>query len=378
MMTMENNTQEVKICLYSDTHLKSNDTLGSMVDGINSRLQQKLDILTTVKDIALKRGCKAVVDLGDTFDTTNPPNFVRNLYALKVGEMIGQGLQYVKICGNHETAGGNKRAGGPIHSVGWDTHLLANTKNFKVITEPKIVRIADIDFLCIPEVPAPKHIRSMLKKYPKHICFGHFEVKGSSKYASGIKSTTGIPAAIVKTRALTLLGHIHTRQQLFRGKIHHIGCVARTNYNDADTPAGVCILTVNTSTYKTKVEYVDIFDIDLLSLPITEGKPFPTNHKVKKGPNGFIMRLVITGTREWIASQQQEIEELRKQLLSQGAIKIRLKVELIPTGKTISNIKQIASDFDGEKLIRTVAKKDKRNAAEGVRYLDAGKEATVE
>jgi len=350
----------IKLCLFGDLHLKTNDPLGSMKDGVNTRMLAKLDKLDIIKQIAIENNCTATVELGDTFDRINPPDTIRNLYATKVRSFLDTGMQYIRILGNHETTGTDQ--GG----AGLDTAILVGKNDlYKVVNTPEFYEFkvagGPLPFLFIPEVNLDR-INKALSEFPDTFVLGHFAVEGT-QFPNGRTETDGIKRGALAKRPGTLLGHIHNRQQLFKGKVHYIGAVARADFGDREIDTGVAILRIDTGKDNAwSVEYVPIPDVQLLDFRIEEGGTYSDNC-FNDFEAGAIIKLTYRGSKAWYMGQ--DTAGIKGHILKNGAAKVYIRFQSTDTAMQ----EVITEKTSLEELIEKKANVDKQDPTTGLTIL---------
>lgn len=308
----------LKLLTFGDLHLKPTDPFGTVTEGVNSRLLDKLDKLDAIREIAKEHGCSYVVELGDTFDHVNPPDYIRTLYAKKVRSILEQRIGYIRILGNHETTG--HEYGG----AGMDTAVLAGSPMYRVVNKPEVFSIQwkqglkEVNLLLIPEV-SHEEILDAIKNHPDLPILGHFGVAGAV-YPNGEAEKDGVPQVHLLNRDI-YLGHIHSRQSLMGGRVNYIGAVARANFGDKDVPTGCCIVSLSPDGEGVYCfhEFVSIPDVELAEFVVTPDlNPITAHTKIHE--KGFIAKIKYEGPKEWfMAHSKQEDKEILERF---GAAKV--------------------------------------------------------
>lgn len=345
--------------MFGDLHLKPNDSLGSTVNGNNTRLDQKFDMLELALSRFQKAGVQVVVELGDTYDRINPPDHIRNRYAEIVSKYIkSAGFIYYRILGNHEVTGGKYGASGQ------DVGMFSDGK-YIVIDQPKLVTLGpENKVLMIPEVSI-EEIEKSLEKYPQDLVMGHFGVQGMF-FVSGEKDTSGVdPKYFSKRQGKTYLGHIHTRQTL-NNNIHFIGCVARANFGDMKTTTGITLVDLNGILSIEK--YIELKDMPLCEIKYCEGDDDPFEDGPAITPS--IYKFKYVGSRTWFMSLPVTIH--KSSFLKKGVLKIFSEFKQVG-----GDVKEEALDIrehSFEQMIELQAKEDKVDVKQGLKYLEAASE----
>jgi DNA repair exonuclease SbcCD nuclease subunit len=352
---------EYRICLLADLHLKLNDTLGNTTaSGINSRLSKKLELLDKVIQVAKDYNCSSIVELGDTYDNINPPDNVRNLYASIVIKALNAGIEWVRIIGNHATSGHE------FSGAGRDTGIL-NGKTLIVLDKPATVDLKQFTILYIPEIPIFE-IKEFIKKEKREkntIIFGHFSVIGAV-YPNGKLEEEGIKLSSLKG-IKSYLGHIHKRQTLASESVHYIGCLAKNNFSDKDAKTGCCIVTLDTDKNTITEEYIDLLDIDLIEITITENSN-PVTEGIFTCNKDSIIKLIYSGSKYWYTGQ--EPLELKQKLIGIGASKVFVQFNPENSVDTTEKIVDNEGEFCITSLVKKKAEQDGVPIQTGLRYLE--------
>lgn len=346
-----------KILLFSDLHLRVNDSLGVIKDGENSRLEDKRKVLKKIVDIAIEQSVDMVVDLGDTFDAINPSDKLRMLYAEGLRPLIENKIKFARILGNHETDG-------KIGS-GEDVSVWVDKESYHVVAKPTVINLNGLEILFIPEVNNDQVIKSLVE-FPDHLCLGHFGVQGAD-YGSGKKDESGLLLKHFAKRTYpTYIGHYHKRQELLQGWIQYIGAICKANFGDADIPTGVTLLTFHGDRPSlTDEEVIEIEERQLHQFIFEEG--FTEKQLVQKGMKikNSIIKLRYYGSSDWY--QLQDTKKTVKGLYSKGASKVFIEFNL--TNNEIKELDLVDTNFNFQDLIEKQAKKDKQDAQMGLEYL---------
>lgn len=338
----------MKILAFGDLHLRITDPLGSPTsDGLNTRLLKKLSTLELVVQRAIETKLDVIVDLGDTFDSVNPGNKVRALYAKQVQTAIAAGLRWVRVLGNHETDG--------EYGVGVDVALLAD--KYEVIREPGFSRALK-DVLFIPECSNEK-ICQALKDNPGVPVFGHFGVEGAT-YGGNRMAEAGISQSLFYGRGKpTFIGHIHRRQKLANDTVIYVGALCRADFGDKDIETGVVLFDTDCETWV----IVDIPDTPLVEIVRTADSSSEVTLET-----GAIVKVLWRGSREWFKGIEHGAFE--KLLYKLGAAKVFSTFE---NTDVVTGFDDIVSD-DGqlsiETAIRDCAIRDKVPVESGLKYFE--------
>lgn len=353
--------RKVSCMLYSDLHLRISDPLGApTADGLNTRVVSKLNSLSKVIRYAIDRNCDQIIDLGDTFDTINPPSRLRNAFMRKVADATDNGIQWIRIPGNHETDG-IEADGLDLGMVDRDTYFISPT----ICEHPKLEGIT-----FIPEIKVDKIVEELNKN--KHdLIIGHFEVTGSI-YQSGSMGISGVPQSLFVDRSFpTFLGHIHKRQILCDDRIVYIGALCKRDFGDKDIITGCCYLELlfdGLSLVRVDYEFIPIPDIDLIQISFKEGdKLVKDDSNIVSFGSESIIKIRCEGTHEWFSSCSDYIKFLNDLFMQGGAQKVI--IDFRPISNIDDDIIVNRDSIDFEQIIKEKAEKDGRNPDIGLDYF---------
>ncbi len=360
----------VKILLFSDLHLRVNDSLGVIRDGENSRLQDKRKTLKQITDIAIKEQVDLVCDLGDTYDSINPSDKLRLLYAegfqgLNDVSLDGMSacipnIKFIRVLGNHETDG---KVG-----AGEDTAIWTYRNGYNVIVRPQRQVLNNLEILFIPEVSNDKVIEA-LEKYPDALVLGHFGIQGAD-YGTGKKDESGILLKhIVNRKQPVRLGHYHKRQR------HYIGAICRANFGDKDITTGVTVMTFDDANKLIDEKYIEVEDRSLIEIKFHEESSQEKRIEnlitaVTNMAKDAIIKLRYYGSSEWF--QSQDVKSTVKQYYDIGASKVIVDFNML--NSEVKELEEVDTNFNFKDLISKKAQEDKQDESIGLKYLNKASE----
>ena len=209
-----------KILFIGDPHLKIN------------RFDLATRFLTWLNELIAKEKPDLVVNLGDTFDTHAVlRSEVLNEYMKHVYHVIGLGIPYVYLLGNHDMYKPNDSK---YHAL---LPFKNKIDNFYVIDKTQ-------DFMGMTFVPY-QYNGANFPKQTLPICVAHQTFLGADY--GPIRATEGVDATSVSGCEIIISGHIHTKSVL--GSVLYVGSPFSQSASDVDQVKGITIL--DTDTYKT-------------------------------------------------------------------------------------------------------------------------------
>ena len=94
----------MKIIISTDYHLRTEDPAGISINGVNSRLLDRINSLSIVVNYAIENKADFFFILGDIFNKINPIEKLRTLFvATVINPLILNGIPIVIVPGNHDT-----------------------------------------------------------------------------------------------------------------------------------------------------------------------------------------------------------------------------------------------------------------------------------
>ena len=222
----------MKILLYSDLHLRED------------RLDDAIFVLNEVRDIAVSRGIKKLINGGDTFNTRGVIR-TRCLRALYDAYAIyaSTGLEQTILVGNHD----QEDRAGLIHPM----KIFEQFKGWFVADEPRT--IGGIAF--IPYVE-PKKVEAFLSRVKPitartGVAVVHLGIKGAM-INDWRADTEGIPAKWFSKFKRVFSGHYHYRNAF--DNVQYIGSPYQQTHAEAGQEKGVLIY----DTISGVIEFVEI------------------------------------------------------------------------------------------------------------------------
>lgn len=227
----------MKLLVYADLQATDGDEL--CFHNPNTTLQHYRveKFFNDISRIYTEKGCKGVVDLGDTTDD-------RSAIPLPTLEVLGTGMTKLpdgsnwKLTGNHEQY---------LRDISVNNRRLFEHK-FNVIDDRRIQMMGDwaAFYISYPADYAEltEWLVQNISRFKKcrKVLFGHFLVEGAF-FQSGI-ALKGIPRSVLEPFDLVLLGHVHIPQSVTT-KIHYVGSPFQQDWGEANQAKRVGIVNTN-------------------------------------------------------------------------------------------------------------------------------------
>lgn len=210
----------MKVLVLGDTHIWNHSQLGGpMEGGLNRRCRDLIrDIRDTVEGAKSNFGVKAVVQLGDFFDKSNPPPAVMNA---AMGLIKESGIPWHIIAGNHD-----------IRSFGAPSAItpLGKLEGCFVYDEPKTVEIGGVGWAMVPFTArtAAESVNALRDSAATFACLHYGCVL--SHLASGRPDTISV-LEIPPNLPLCFFGHEHGSRAR-RDNATSLGSFAQFNFGD--------------------------------------------------------------------------------------------------------------------------------------------------
>lgn len=240
----------MKHIILGDVHLGRSLNIGKPASGknLNSRVQDQLDLLHWVEDLASADDCKHVVITGDVYHDPRPHPAIINLFMsfLKQGE--DKGIKYDIVAGNHDIL----RTGNYVLSA-LDLVPTVDLNNAKSYKNPKTLNFDNCTFSFLPfrdkrmyeaadtnealsKLAAEMNESLELDENKKNILVGHLALEKSLSVGDEISDQTNelfVPLDMFDKFDYVWMGHIHHYQVLKEEGPHicHIGSMDRSDFS---------------------------------------------------------------------------------------------------------------------------------------------------
>lgn len=232
----------MKILLYSDNHwATSTSVLRQRGKRYSLKLENQIESINWVNQVAEEMGCDKIICLGDFFD--KPELNAEELTALKEIEV----KHHMFIVGNHEINSSDLKYS--------SAHLFSGQS--KVFDKPEIIKLGTRDTLILPyTTDSTRHdigelIKSLNVNPSELLILSHNDIK-DIQYGP-YKSTVGYPKQdILDNCKLFINGHIHNAGT-FEQKIINIGSLTGINFNNDSDNYKNGIIILDTETLEVKL-----------------------------------------------------------------------------------------------------------------------------
>jgi DNA repair exonuclease SbcCD nuclease subunit len=210
----------MRILFIGDCHLKIN------------RFDLATSFLSWLNQLIIEQKPDLVVNLGDTFDTHAVlRSEVLNEFIKHVDVVLGQGIPYVYLLGNHDMYKPNDPK---YHAL---LPFKDKINNFHIIDKTQ-------DFMGMTFVPYQYYGYNFPKK-TLPVCVAHQTFLGADY--GPIRATEGVDASSIVGCDIIISGHIHTKSVL--GSVLYVGSPFSQSASDIDQVKGITIF--DTDNYKT-------------------------------------------------------------------------------------------------------------------------------
>lgn len=292
----------MKICLYTDNHFSQYSSIvRKRGNKYSLRLENQIQSLNWVEQVAKEKECSSIICLGDFFDTSTIN--AEELTALK-DVNFNKDIEHIFLVGNHEM-GNNDLSYNSTNAL---------SQYGKVINKPTIDCGFGYEILYLPYMlesnrkPLEEIIEETVKEYytgmsitqevKERIILSHNDLKGirygqyESKQGFDIKE-------IEKCCSLFINGHLHNQQQI-TNKILNLGNLTGQNFSEDGFKYSHCLAILDTNTLK-----IDLINnpyaFNFYKIDTTEDNDFNVLDKCING--------IVT-----IKVNQDKVEELKEKL----------------------------------------------------------------
>lgn len=281
------------VVAIADTHLKATEKYGKPnADGVNSRLQDKLDAINQAVQYALKNDVDLFVHLGDVYDKINPSEFLRSKFLRTIKPLIGK-IPIVIVIGNHDTDES-------VFSLMADDVLLETlqSEDIMIFEDPAELEIGGVEFLILPW-KKDSIIQKELKASKDKIVLGHFGIDGAVASGSEFVLSKGVAQTLFDRHLYTFLGHYHRYQHT--DKFMYVGSTARADFGERNDPKGFVHFKVEGK--KVRSKFISTNDRAFFQYTVSEEE----DHGFQELYNwdslkGNIVKIIFHGSEDWYLS----------------------------------------------------------------------------
>ena len=237
----------MKILLFTDNHFTQySSIIRSRGKKYSKRLENQIESLNWVNEIALEKGCEAMICLGDFFD--KPELNSEELTALN--DIKWNNLEKYFIVGNHEASNGDLS----FNSV----NVLASLGT--VVYKPTLISRYGFDLFMLPYIvetdrkPLSEYLEDLYRgmfttqECRETIILSHNDLKGIR--FGQFESKNGFDInEIDRCCSLYVNGHLHNQQQI-SNKILNLGNLTGQNFSEDAEKYSHCVGVLDTESLK--------------------------------------------------------------------------------------------------------------------------------
>ena len=228
----------MKILLYSDNHFSTySSILRTRGEKYSTRLENQIESLMWVENMAELYACEEVICLGDFFD--RPELNAEEISALK--EIVWKNnIRHTFLVGNHEISTGDNMVS--------SSNLFGFNCNADVIPYPCCFTTTDGCEICLLPYTTESNRKSLVELFGekgnnRRIILSHNDIKGINY--GNVVSTVGYSLGEIETYCdLFINGHIHNEGQF--GKVINIGNLTGQNFSENGLKYSHRVLIVDT------------------------------------------------------------------------------------------------------------------------------------
>lgn len=227
----------MKICVYADNHFcKYSSIIRQRGNKYSLRLENQIQSLNWVEQLAAYAGCKSIVCLGDFFD--KPILDAEELSALSEINFY-KNISHSFLVGNHEL--GDKF--GEFNSV----NALSRVCNAHIFNKPTSFIVDDVQVCFLPYLTEYNKLDDIFKLdsqiVNKRIIFSHNDIKGIQY--GGFLTTSGFDIDDIKNSCdLFINGHLHNGCRI--NNVVNLGNLTGQNFNEDAFKYEHCALIIDT------------------------------------------------------------------------------------------------------------------------------------
>ena len=279
----------MNIIVFTDLHLKNYSSYSSILpNGINSRLQEGLDVLDQIKRYANEHSAEYCINLGDLFDRVlvNPEEL--NLTYRKLLEFR---CKIIMLLGNHDYI--RRR------NSKWSVLEVLESDKIHIVKDVERKEIGGRSIGFIPYTEEREFIEDAMNMEGTDILFIHQGISGFNP-GTGISLKTNIPINVFRGNKLVVSGHYHKYQKL--GDFMYLGSPIQHNFGEEGNESHIMLLRTKSLTY------------DLL--PIRSPRFIKLTYPIKEYKDYGLAYIKVLAPYDL---SQQERENIVGELKSRGA-----------------------------------------------------------
>jgi len=284
--------KKIKWISIADIHLRLNDTLGIIKNGINTRLRDRLVILNKISKDAAENGVDFVVFLGDTFHRFNSPERLQYYFIKAIEPLLIKKLPIYFIIGNHET---------DMYSYNFmatDALSTHEKLSINIIGKTAELKIGKYTFYFISAMHTDEEIIEKLRNIEdkeNSIVFGHWETKEALIGEDEIRYRNGIHSKEYNGFKRVYLGDFHKYQRYDNWM--YVGSLCRQNFSEKSDRKGFIQSELYIEENEIKDEFIVVNDRELIEINIDENTTIESLKHIDT--KSAIVKLKFKGSREW-------------------------------------------------------------------------------
>ena len=226
-----------RFVVWSDLHAHTFARYSTLIDGVNSRLIDCLNVISEVRKFCGENNVKNAFFLGDLFHTRFKIDVeVFNAVYSELTKFKDEGIMLWLLAGNHDFAFLKRR----ISSIGTFEDIA------EVILKPQHEIIDGVHFCFLPYCENAKQFkdasRAFASKYPKSQLLCHQGISEGFVFANvQIKESVSVKDLYPRYFDGVLLGHYHLYQNLAPNALY-VGATLQHNWGDTGQKKGFLFL----------------------------------------------------------------------------------------------------------------------------------------
>jgi DNA repair exonuclease SbcCD nuclease subunit len=300
----------MKIIVSADFHLSLRETHAITTEEGNSRLVDKLRLISESVQYAITNKADMYISAGDEFDSLNPPELLRYKFIEVMAPLFEAGIPWRLIMGNHVY-------NATYYNMMSEEKLLKllGKSEFQIISEISTEQFRGHELGYIPWVRI-KEAEEFLSKKHNMVIFGHMPIMGALLNDYEIKSKDGIQPSGFGNQRAGFFGHYHKPQM--SGNFGYVGSIARQDFSERNQEKG--FIEYNSQSGGTQdIQFIKVNDRPFTQYEFSEGDD-PIEFAEQLTLNGDIVKVKLTGTDKWLYSINKA--ELSAKLIQSGALKV--------------------------------------------------------
>ena len=228
----------MRILIVSDLHADNYSQFSRLTKfGINCRLQDCLDSIGNLKELAEQTEASCIFFLGDLFNSRTSISIDVYYLVFREIEKLAKDIDIYLLVGNHDQF----LRKGDIYS----TYPLSSI--CQVISEPTVLNLDDSKFVCLPFREDHKELLRFIEAHEGDYLFAHLGLSGAKVGPTEYKVKEALNPEDIKPEKFkwVILGHYHKFQRL-GDNIVYVGSMLQHNFGERDEDKFALILDTKT------------------------------------------------------------------------------------------------------------------------------------